>query len=154
MEEVEKTITGDGRIVRRVIGLATYLYGREASEWFRGGLRVVVNRSGMIRQVWVDGRLVATYRANDGWLLPAEPLPGAPAVVVTDDAARAASEGRNVPARHVVRVVGEARANQEVLVVDGSGRAVAVGRLVVSPDELTGLSRGFAVRVRRSLAPS
>jgi len=72
-------------------------------------------------------------------------------VMVSRDAAKAVAKGRNVPAKHVVKIVGDARPNQEVLVVDENLNVVAVGRLTISTDELAGLSKGFVVRIRRSV---
>lgn len=130
-----------------------YLYGRETAEALRGRrMKVERNRDGRIKRVLVDGEVAFVLRNNDGYLLPT--LHGARflrtrVVLVSRAAALHARSGRNVPAKCVLGVPGDARPNCEVVVADPDGNIVAVGRLVYGIRELS-LGRGYAIRVRRA----
>jgi len=52
---------------------------------------------------------------------------------------------------HVVSVDDDVRARDEVVVVDGAERILAVGRAVLSGGEMRAFKRGVAVKVRRGV---
>ncbi|MGB9703948.1 MAG: PUA domain-containing protein [Pyrobaculum sp.] len=133
--------------------IIAYLYGREVAERLRSrGIKIERNKAGRIRYVYVDGKLAFVLRNNDGYLLPT--IYGAQfldrGVVISGEVSEYIKQGRNVPAKYVRDVSGQARPNGEVAVTDPAGAVIAVGRLLYSRKELT-LGRGYAVKVRESL---
>jgi len=58
------------------------------------------------------------------------------------------AEGRNVFAKHVVEADPEIRSGDEVIVVDERDILVAVGKAVLSGEEMVAFSRGIAVKTR------
>ncbi len=146
--------------VLKISAVADYLLGRGAGRaLLRGGEVEVVrsSKTGRVREVYVDGVLVATFRASDGFLLPT--VEGArkllssgvrvKVVVVSDDAAEFVARGRSVFAKHVVDASPDIRAGDEVVVVNKGGEVLAVGRAKLSGCEMVGAGRGVAVKVRR-----
>ncbi len=145
----------------RIKAVADYLMGRGAGEALLGGGEVTVTRSastGRVKNVYVDGVMVATVRASDGFLLPS--IEGARRllakgvgrkVVVQSDVAEYIAFGRNVFAKHVVAADDDIRAGDEVIVVDEGNRLLAVGKARLSGHEMMRFKRGIAVRVRRSI---
>ncbi len=148
--------TKDKVLVERFLGVLTYLYGRDALEKIRGkDIEVVYNPIlNRIKGVIIDGKLSFVVRASDGYLLPL--IEGAKyvdkAVVVSDDAAEFVRRGRSVTVRSVIDMIG-VEPGSEVVVKDGSGRILAVGRALLSDSEARSLKRGILVRIRKH-APS
>lgn len=69
-------------------------------------------------------------------------------VTVRNDVAKFIAEGGDVFAVHVVKADDEIRPKNEVIVVDGSGKVLAVGRAALSSDEIKAFKSGVAVKVR------
>lgn len=139
--------------MRGIINIIAYLYGREAAEKLQQHVvEIERNKDGRIRRVYIDGKLAFVLRNNDGYLLPT--IHGAMFLerkaVVDSEAAKYVAMGRNVPAKYIISITPDVRANGEVAVVDPSGSIIAVGRLIYSIKELT-LKRGYAIRVRETL---
>ncbi len=59
------------------------------------------------------------------------------------------AEGRNVFAKHVVEADKELRPQDEVIVVDEEDNLVAVGKAVLSGEEMKVFKHGVAVKVRK-----
>lgn len=70
-------------------------------------------------------------------------------VTVQNDVSKFIAEGGDVFAAHVVRADKEIRSKDEVIVLDEARRVLAVGRAVLSGDEMRAFKRGVAVKVRR-----
>jgi 7-cyano-7-deazaguanine tRNA-ribosyltransferase len=115
-------------------------------------------RTGKIRYIYLHGKLLATLRAKDGML--ALTVEGAKRlvegvqkprfrVVVRDDVASFISAGKDVFAKHVVNADPEIRPKEEVVVTDSRDEVLAVGRSVLTGEEMLAFKRGVAVRVRR-----
>ncbi len=139
-----------------------YQYGAGAEEVLGGPVAVERSeRTGRMRHVYVGGKMVATIRASDGFLvltlegarlmLSALPPPRA-RVIAHPEAVPFVARGRSLFAKHVVDADDEIRAGDEVIVVDREDRLVAVGRAVLSGWEMKELKRGVAVRIRRGVA--
>jgi len=62
--------------------------------------------------------------------------------------------GRTVFAKHVVKCDVEIRPGEEVVVVDSQRGVVAVGRAILTGEEMLVFQRGVAVRIRRGVADS
>ena len=69
-------------------------------------------------------------------------------VQVQDEAIPFITKGRNVFAKNVTIVDLEIRPKEEVIVIDGCDRVIAVGRAVLSGNEMLDFSKGIAVKIR------
>ena len=72
-------------------------------------------------------------------------------VTVQNDVAEFIIKGGDVFAKHVVRADKNIRPKDEVIVVDENGEVLAVGRAVLSGDEMEAFKSGVAVKVRHGL---
>ena len=103
---------------------------------------------------------MATLRPTDGFFSLG--IPGAGRLLklkpqrlwvkVLDDAIDFVSAGRSVFAKHVVDCDDEIRPEEEVIVLDDNNGLLAVGRAVLSGEEMRTFDHGVAVRVRRGVA--
>lgn len=73
-------------------------------------------------------------------------------VKVPDDVALFIAKGKSVFAKHVVDADKEIRPQEEIVVVNEKNVVVAVGRALLSGEEMTAFKSGAAVRVRRGIA--
>jgi 7-cyano-7-deazaguanine tRNA-ribosyltransferase len=129
-----------------------------ANVLLNGAVELVASRrTGKLRNVLVDGQHVLSMRARDGMytlkLHGARRLHAAwegprLRVVVNEDAAPFAREGRSQFARFVVDADPELRPGDEVLVVDEADSLLAVGRTRMNRRELLSFGKGVAVKVR------
>ena len=143
--------------------LADFLFGRGAGIALLHGKDIHVELSkatGKIRHVYMNGERIMSIRAHDGMISLS--LAGARRlqrafkfpklrVVVRNDVAEFIKKGRDVFAKHVVQVDGNIRPGMEVIVVNQNDELLAVGRAVLSGEEMILLNRGVAVRVRRGI---
>lgn len=117
-------------------------------------------RTGRARYVYLDGTLVGSIRASDGRFIPT--IEGARfllrlipppklRVVVGEDAKIFVAKGRTLFCKHVVNADAEIRAGDEVFVVDLDDELVAVGRAVLSGEEICQKKVGRAVKIRRGV---
>jgi predicted RNA-binding protein (TIGR00451 family) len=115
-------------------------------------------RTGRIRYIYLDGKRLATMRPTDG--LFSLSVAGAKRiaentchakciVVVRNDVSKFIAKGGDVFAAHVVRADDAIRSKGEVIVVDESGKVLAVGKAVLSGEEMRAFKSGVAVKVRR-----
>lgn len=148
--------------LERVRMVADFQFGSGTGrKLFPDACEVRVSRStGRLRSVLLDGRLLATLRAHDGFftlgIAGAEILhdisPGLEnRVVVTDDSAEFNSQGYNVFFKFVKKFDSAIIAGNEVLVVDEADHLVAVGKSVVSGPEMGYYRKGLAVKVHRGI---
>lgn len=148
----------------RIRSIADYQFGEGAGKTlFPDGVCVFYSRrTGRIRHVFFKRRLIATLRPTDGFfsltveggdhLMLVEP--NRLWVEVQDNVTDFISMGRTVFAKHVIRCDVEIRPGEEVVVVDSQRRVVAVGRAILSGEEMLVFQRGIAVRIRRGVAES
>jgi len=146
----------------RVKAVADYQFGQGAGAALLNG-RVTLKKSentGKIRNVLVDGEHVLSMRANDGFftlrppgaerLRRAFPSPRL-RVVVKDDSVPFNREGKNVFCTFVQECDPDLRPMDEVLVVDGQDELVAIGRAVLTREEMLAFRSGIAVKVREGI---
>ncbi len=143
----------------RIRGVADYQFGRDVGIiLFPESVSVTFSpRTGRIRHVFLKGERLATMKPTDG--LFSLSLTGAErivkhtrcVVVVRDDVSRFIADGGDVFAAHVVNTNDGVRARDEVIVTDREGRVLAVGRAVLSGEEMMAYKRGAAVKVRRGV---
>jgi predicted RNA-binding protein (TIGR00451 family) len=152
----------DDDALLRIRKTADYQFGKGISKvLFPNSVEVSFSKqTGRIRHVFLDGRLLATLRPNDG--LFSLTIFGAKRIVagveplriwvkVDSGVASFIRKGKNVFARHVVDADEEIRPKEEVIVLDAEGRVLAVGRAVLAGWEMKRFKRGTAVRVRRGV---
>lgn len=146
--------------VRRIRSVADYQFGKGVgAKLFPVDVEILRSRrTGRIRYVYLKGKRLATLRPTDG--LFSLSITGAKRIVenaasarclvtVRDDVSKFIGEGRSVFAKHVLEADSDIRPKDEVIVVDESGRVLAVGRAVLSGEEMIAFKRGVAVKVRR-----
>jgi predicted RNA-binding protein (TIGR00451 family) len=146
--------------LRRIRAVADYQFAKGAGEkLFPERVKILFSkRTGRIRYVYLDGKRLATMRPTDGFfslsVYGAKRIVECVAqaecfVVVRDDVSRFIAEGGDVFAVHVVKADAEVRAKDEVIVLDSARNVLAVGRAVLSGEEMMCFKRGVAVKVRR-----
>jgi predicted RNA-binding protein (TIGR00451 family) len=146
--------------LRKLIGIANYQFGKDVgSVIFAKEIGIACSRrTGRIRYVYKNRKLVATLRPKDGYLalttkgasLILSEIEDPPnLVVIQNDVEDFIKAGGDVFAKHIVRADENLRPAEEALVVDESGKLLAVGKAVMSGREMMCFKRGVAVRVRR-----
>jgi 7-cyano-7-deazaguanine tRNA-ribosyltransferase len=149
-------------LLARVRAVADYQFGKGAADLLLDG-QVELKKSettGKIRNVLVDKEHVLSMRANDGFFTLRPPGAvrlkkgfAAPKlrVVVKDDAIPFNREGKNVFSAFVQECDPEVRPMDEVLVVDSSDELVALGRALLTREEMLAFRSGIAVKVREGI---
>jgi 7-cyano-7-deazaguanine tRNA-ribosyltransferase len=120
-------------------------------------------RTGRIRFINLDGKRLATLRPTDGFLslsikaakIMAENTPKAKCfVTIKTEVSSFISKGGDVFAVHVVKVSDDIRVKDEVIVLDEAGKVLAVGRAMLSSNEMIAFKTGVAVKVRHGIDKS
>jgi predicted RNA-binding protein (TIGR00451 family) len=149
--------------VRRIRCTADYQFGKGVgTRLFPEKVKITYSRNtGRIRYVYLDGERLATLRPTDG--LFSLSIAGAKRLVekaksakniitVRNDVSKFIVEGGDVFAAHVVNIVDDVRAKDEVVVVNEGGEVLAVGRAFLCAEEIRAFKKGVAVKVRRGSA--
>jgi len=144
----------------RIRSVADYQFGKSVGvKLFPENVEIVRSkRTGRIRYVYLSGKRLATLRPTDG--LFSLSIAGAKRIVenadsvrclvtVQDDVSNFVAEGGDVFAKHVIKADSDIRPKDEVIVVNQNGEVLAVGRAVLSGEEMEVFARGAAVKVRR-----
>lgn len=146
--------------LKRIRSVADYQFGKGVGiKLFPENVKIEFSkRTGRIRYVYLDGKRLATLRPTDGSFSLsitgakriAENRDSAKCfVTVKDDVSKFIAEGSDVFAVHVLKADDEIRPKDEVIVVNESGEVLAVGRAVLSGEEMKAFKTGVAVKVRR-----
>jgi len=146
--------------LRRIRGVADYQFGKGVgNKLFPENVEIIHSkRTGRIRYVYLDGKRLATLRPTDGLFslsiigarrIAEHTVSAKCFIAVRDDVSKFIAEGGDVFAVHVVKVDDEIRPKDEVIVVDGEGKVLAVGRAILSGEEMRAFKTGVAVKVRR-----
>ncbi len=147
--------------LRRVQVIADYQFGNGARKAFPP--TILITRSPhthKIRYIYLEGKLLATLRAKDGFL--ALTVEGGKAlkrifkpprlrVKVIAGVGEFIRKGGNVFAKHVRSADPKIRPGEEVLVVDTRDRLLAVGRTFFNAKEMLSFTMGVAVKVRHGV---
>ncbi len=136
--------------------IADYQFGSGAGEVLFEDVRAEIARTGRIRRIYSGSVLLATLRAQDGFLIltpqGAKKLLRLPysrnRVVVNKDAEEFVREGKSVFAKFVLDCDPEIRPYQEVVVVNEKDEFLATGTAVLNAQEMQAFKKGIAVRVR------
>jgi len=140
--------------------VADYQFGKGIGKiLFPESVTISYSRNtGRIRYVHLERKRLATLRPTDG--LFSLSIEGAQRIVRTGRSARCfvtvqdnvsdfIADGSDVFAIHVIRAHSDIRAKDEVIVIDKKRKVLAIGRAVLSGEEMTDFKRGVAVKVRR-----
>ena len=149
----------------KVRSIADYQFGKDVgTQLFPSNIEIQYSpRTGRIRYVNLDGERLATLRPTDGILslslkaavFMAENTPYAKCfVTVKNEVSKFIAEGGDVFAVHVVKVDADVGAKDEVIVLDEDGQVLAVGRTLLSSDEMKAFKTGVAVKVRHGIKES
>jgi predicted RNA-binding protein (TIGR00451 family) len=144
----------------RIRSVADYQFGKGVGMiLFPKGVRISYSRrTGRIRQIYLDRKRLATMRPTDG--LFSLSIEGAHRiakgrksarcfVTVLDHVSEFVADGGDVFAAHIVRADDDIRARDETIVVDEERKVLAVGRAVLSGEDMKAFKRGVAVKVRK-----
>ena len=146
----------------RIRKTADYQFGKSVGEMlFPDSVAIGFSKkTGRIRHVFLDGKLLATLRPTDGMFsltihgakrMATNLKPLRHWVKVSQDVAPFIAEGRSVFAKHVTDADAEIRPMEEVFVLDEKDGVLAVGRAVLTGHEMKSFKRGVAVKVRRGV---
>ncbi|MCP8321774.1 MAG: queuine tRNA-ribosyltransferase, partial [archaeon] len=116
-------------------------------------------RTGKIKSVLLDDKLIATFRSDGSIaltihgaeLLVKNPRFAENCVVVKDEARSFISIGRSVFAKHIVSCGDRIKPKSEVVVVDTNGNVLAVGKSLLSAKMMRSFKSGVAVKVRKGI---
>jgi len=146
--------------LNRIRSVADYQFGKGTGvALFPENVEIAFSkRTGRIRYVYLAGKRLATMRPTDG--LFSLSIAGAKRIVgnvdsakcfvtVRNDVSKFIAEGGDVFATHVVKADDGIRSKEEVIVLNEEGEILAVGRSVLSGEEMKAFKRGVAVKVRR-----
>jgi len=144
----------------RIRSVADYQFGKETGvKLFPENVRVALSRrTGRIRYVYLNDKRLATMRPTDGLFslsvadakrIADHKIPARCLVTVQNDVSKFIAEGGDVFAMHVVKADDAIRAKDEVVVVDEGCKVLAIGRALLSGEEMKAFKRGVAVKVRR-----
>ena len=143
----------------KVRSIADYQFGKGVGAMlFPSNVEIQYSpRTGRIRFINLNGERLATLRPTDGVLslsikaaiFMAEKTSFAKCfVTVKNDVSKFIAAGGDVFAVHVVKVDAEVGAKDEVIAVDEDGQVLAVGRTLLSSEEMKAFKTGVAVKVR------
>ena len=149
----------------KVRSVADYQFGKGVgAKLFPDNVEVQYSpRTGRIRYINLDGERLATLRPTDGLLslsikaakFMVENTSFAKCfVTVQNDVSKFIANGGDVFAVHVVKVDAEVGAKDEVIVLDEDRNVLAVGRAVLSSEEMKAFKTGVAVKVRHGCKES
>ena len=146
--------------IKRIRAVADYQFGKGVGlVLFPENVEVRYSKAtGRIRYVYLDGVRLATLRPTDGFFSLS--IDGAKRlsesgrsakcfVTIKNSVSKFIAEGGDAFAIHVVKADDEIRPKDEVIVLGQRGKVLAVGRAVLSGDEMKVFKFGVAVKVRR-----
>lgn len=146
--------------LQRIRSVADYQFGKGIGKaLFPRTVKIIFSRkTHRIRYIYLDDERLATMRPTDGFFSLS--IFGAKRitcirqrarcfVTVQNDVAHFIAEGGDVFAKHVKTADDEIRGKDEVIILDEKHKLLAVGRAVLSSEEMMAFKRGVAVKVRR-----
>jgi conserved protein with predicted RNA binding PUA domain len=143
----------------KVRSIADYQFGKGVgTQLFPDNVEIQYSpRTGRIRYINLNGERLATLRPTDGVLslslkaavFMADKTPFAKCfVTVQNEVSKFIAAGGDVFASHVVKVDSEVGAKDEVIALDEDGQVLAVGRTILSSEEMKAFKVGVAVKIR------
>jgi predicted RNA-binding protein (TIGR00451 family) len=145
--------------IERLRAIADFQFGHGAGALlFPENTRIEYSKNtSKPRHIFIDDILLASYRPNDALFTITiagagrlNQLPGFISyVVVKDDVLEFIEEGKNLFAKHVQEAGTGIRPGDEVIVRDSSGGVAAVGKTILTANEMARFKTGVAVKIRR-----
>ena len=146
----------------RIRGIANYQFGEDIGRnFFPDGVKISFSkRTGRIRHISFDETLLATLRPKDGFFsltiegarrLRSLIAPPRFRAVILEEIEEFARSGRSVFARHVIVADAEIRPGEEVIVTNEEDEVLAVGRALLTGEEILAFKKGVAIKVRRGV---
>ena len=159
----EDSMDDKPKALQKIRSIADYQFGGGVGrKLFPNEVRIVYSkRTGRIRHIYLGEKMLATLRPTDGLfsltILGAERImervrPQKLWVRIQEEAEPFVAKGKSVFAKHVVDAYEEIRLQEEVIVVNEKSEVLAVGRAMLSGNEMKMFRRGVAVRVRKGIA--
>ena len=146
--------------LQKIRSIADYQFGKGVGkELFPNGVKIVYSRAtGRIRYIYLCEKRLATLRPTNG--LFSLSITGAKRIMenvkplrlwvkVKEEAEPFVKKGRTVFAKHVSDADKEIRPMEEVIVISMEGEVLAVGKAVLTGEEMKAFKKGVAVKVRR-----
>ncbi|NHJ47035.1 MAG: pseudouridine synthase [Asgard group archaeon] len=149
----------DAWTLRQLKAIAQYQFGKGFDKILApNSIMVTFSKSTKkVREVSLDGKRLASMRATDGLyslgldgalrIIAATKSPKR-RVIVQSDVGEFISEGKNVFAKHVVKVDPKIMPADEVVVVSEEDELLAVGKAHLSAEYMLAFQKGIAVKVR------
>jgi predicted RNA-binding protein (TIGR00451 family) len=149
-------------LVQQIRTVADFQLGKGVGKaLFPDDVQIVLSRrTGRIRHVYWNGKLLATLRPTDGLFsltvegakrLLERVKPRRLWVKVQEDVEPFVAQGKSVFAKHVVDADEEIKPQEEVIVIGEGNRVLAVGKAVLTGREMKAFKHGVAVKVRRGI---
>lgn len=147
---------------QRVRNVVEYQFGQGISDILLDG-KVEIEKSkitGKIRTVRVNGAHILSMRASDGFFTLKEAgarkilektSPPRLRIIVQEDSVPFNREGKNVFCRFVIDADENLVPMDEVIVVDENDELVAIGRTLLTREEMLAFEKGIAVKVREGI---
>lgn len=148
------------RDLEKLRAIADYQFGYGAgAALFPDESKVEYSKNtGRPRHVFLGDILLANYRPNDA--LFTITIAGAERiiegvedfdqrVVVVDDVIEFIEQGKNLFSRHVKEVGVGIKPGQEAIILDSEGKVAAVGKVILTRDEMKRFKTGVAIKTRR-----
>jgi len=149
--------------IQKIRSIADYQFRRGVGrKLFPTEVRIVYSKkTGRIRHIYLGQEMLATLRPTDG--LFSLTITGAKRIMenvkpqrlwvrIREEADPFVAQGKSVFAKHILEADEEIRPQEEVIVVNKKGEVLAVGKAMLSGEEMKAFKRGVAVRVRRGVA--
>ncbi len=145
---------------RRVKCIADYQFGSGSGKaLFNGDINIVNSKkTGKIRHVYDNDKLIATLRASDGVLVLGRegairlhgylPYPYN-RVIVNEEAEPFALEGKSIFAKFIIDCDSNIRSSEEILIVNSKDELLAFGRSILCGPEMMNFKTGQAVKTRK-----
>lgn len=146
--------------LNRIRSVADYQFGKSVgAKLFPEDVELIYSKATRrIRYVYLNGKRLATLRPTDGLFslsiagakrIAANSRSAKCFVTIKADVSQFVAQGGDVFAPHVIEVDSEIRPKDEIIVVSEGGEVLAVGRAVLSSEEMKAFKTGVAVKVRR-----
>lgn len=149
--------------IRIISSILSYQYGIDYKKIYHilKNLDIRIQRStstGRIRHVYIEGKLVFTFRATDGYvvftpqgvIMLHDLLADRYYVAVTDDAAEFIAKGRTVFSKHVIETDPQILPGDEVF-IKNKDKIIAIGKALLPGSEMGRTKRGKAVKTRKGI---
>ena len=145
---------------RKVKYIADYQFGSGSGKaLFNGNINIVKSKkTGKIRHVYDNDKLIATLRASDGVLVLGKegalrlhrylPYPHN-RVIVNEEAEPFAVEGKSIFAKFIIDCDSNIRSSEEILIVNSKDELLAFGRSILCGPEMMDFKTGQAVKTRK-----